>query len=107
MEHSNPLLMTSLTIPPSSCSMPNPLAPVRRKSRKIHVGDVAVGGDAPVSVQSMLTNDTRDIEESVNQIARLADAGCQIIRLAVPDKEAAEALKLTEHEDSPHKEDAK
>lgn len=65
----------------------------RRKSTKIHVGCVAIGGDAPISVQSMLVNDTRDIEESVNQIARLADAGCEIVRLAVPDKEAAEALK--------------
>lgn len=66
----------------------------RRQSRKIRVGHVDIGGDAPVSIQSMLTNDTRDIEESVSQIARLADAGCEIIRLAVPDKEAAEALKV-------------
>jgi len=65
----------------------------RRKTRQIQVGDVKIGGDAPISVQSMLTNDTRNIEESVNQIQRLADAGCQIIRLAVPDAEAAEALK--------------
>lgn len=65
----------------------------RRRSKKIHVGCVPVGGDAPISVQSMLTNDTRDIAESVSQIRRLADAGCEIIRLAVPDKEAAEALK--------------
>ncbi len=65
----------------------------RRKSRKIRVGNVEIGGDAPISVQSMLTNDTRDVEESVSQIRRLADAGCEIIRLAVPDKEAAEALK--------------
>jgi (E)-4-hydroxy-3-methylbut-2-enyl-diphosphate synthase len=65
----------------------------RRRSRQIQVGDVKIGGDAPISVQSMLTNDTRNIEESVNQIHRLADAGCQIIRLAVPDAEAAEALK--------------
>jgi (E)-4-hydroxy-3-methylbut-2-enyl-diphosphate synthase len=64
----------------------------RRHSRQIRVGNVAIGGDAPISVQSMLTNDTRDIEESVSQIQRLADAGCEIIRLAVPDKEAAEAL---------------
>jgi (E)-4-hydroxy-3-methylbut-2-enyl-diphosphate synthase len=65
----------------------------RRVSRKIYVGNVPIGGDAPISVQSMLTNDTRDIETSVSQIQRLADAGCEIIRLAVPDKEAAEALK--------------
>jgi len=65
----------------------------RRQSRKIRVGNVEVGGDAPISVQSMLTNDTRNVEDSVYQIQRLADAGCEIIRLAVPDKEAAEALK--------------
>lgn len=65
----------------------------RRQSRKIYVGAVPVGGDSPISVQSMLTNDTCDIEESVNQIHRLADAGCEIIRLAVPNPEAAEALK--------------
>jgi (E)-4-hydroxy-3-methylbut-2-enyl-diphosphate synthase len=70
-----------------------PVAIQRRKTRQIHVGPVPVGGDAPISVQSMLTNDTRDVEESVSQIKRLADAGCEIIRLAVPDKEAAEALK--------------
>lgn len=65
----------------------------RRHSRKIRVGNVEIGGDAPISVQSMLTNDTRDIEDSVRQIHRLADAGCEIIRLAVPDREAADALK--------------
>ncbi len=64
----------------------------RRQTRQVMYGDVAIGGDAPVSVQSMLVNDTRDIKESVFQIKRLADAGCDIIRLAVPDKEAAEAL---------------
>ncbi|MGE0200485.1 MAG: flavodoxin-dependent (E)-4-hydroxy-3-methylbut-2-enyl-diphosphate synthase [Candidatus Melainabacteria bacterium] len=65
----------------------------RRPTKQIHVGPVAIGGGAPIAVQSMLTNDTRDIEDSVNQIQRLADAGCEIIRLAVPDFEAAEALK--------------
>lgn len=67
--------------------------PVRRPTRKIRVGHVEIGGDAPIAVQSMLTNDTRDVEESVSQIRRLADAGCEIIRLAVPDREAADALK--------------
>lgn len=71
------------------------ITPIKRRvSRKLWVGNVAVGGDAPVSVQSMLVNDTRDVRESVYQIHRLAEAGCDIIRLAVPDKEAAEALKL-------------
>ncbi|MFM7390251.1 MAG: flavodoxin-dependent (E)-4-hydroxy-3-methylbut-2-enyl-diphosphate synthase [Vampirovibrionales bacterium] len=66
----------------------------RRASRKVFIKDRAVGGDAPISVQSMLVNDTRDVKESIYQIQRLADAGCEIIRLAVPDNEAAEALKL-------------
>jgi (E)-4-hydroxy-3-methylbut-2-enyl-diphosphate synthase len=57
------------------------------------VGSVIVGGTAPVSVQSMLTQDTRDVETCVSEIRRLADAGCEIMRLAVPDKQAAEALK--------------
>ncbi|MEM0952425.1 MAG: flavodoxin-dependent (E)-4-hydroxy-3-methylbut-2-enyl-diphosphate synthase [Cyanobacteria bacterium P01_H01_bin.74] len=65
----------------------------RRLSRQIMVGSVPVGGNAPISVQSMLTNDTCDIEESVSQIKRLADAGCEIIRLAVPNREAGDALK--------------
>jgi (E)-4-hydroxy-3-methylbut-2-enyl-diphosphate synthase len=66
----------------------------RRKSIPVRVGDLTVGGDAPISVQSMLTNDTCDIADSITQIKRLAEAGCEIIRLAVPNKEAAEALKI-------------
>ncbi len=64
----------------------------RRESKKIRVGSVEIGGDAPIVVQSMLVNDTRDVKTSIHQINRLADAGCEIIRLAVPDKEAADAL---------------
>ncbi len=64
----------------------------RRASRQTMVGGVAVGGGAPVSIQSMTNTDTRDIRATVAQIGRLADAGCQIIRLAVPDMEAAEAF---------------
>jgi (E)-4-hydroxy-3-methylbut-2-enyl-diphosphate synthase len=69
-----------------------PTRPARRISRQIRVGNVLVGGNAPVSVQSMLVNDTRDVQESITQIQRLADAGCDIVRLAVPDREAGEAL---------------
>ena len=65
----------------------------RRKTKKIYVGDVAIGGDAPISVQSMTNTDTRDIESTVRQIHELEKAGCEIIRVAVPDEEAAEALK--------------
>lgn len=67
--------------------------PERRKSRKVMVGRVAVGGDAPVSVQSMTKTDTRDAEATLREINHLFTAGCEIIRLAVPDAAAAEALK--------------
>lgn len=80
---------------PQACDFPRfPQTVNRRKTTQLMVGNVAVGGDAPISVQSMLVNDTRDVKESIYQIQRLADAGCEIIRLAVPDKEAAEALKI-------------
>lgn len=65
----------------------------RVKTKKIYVGDVAVGGDAPISVQSMTFTQTSDIEATVEQIKRLHFAGCDIVRVAVPDHEAALALK--------------
>ena len=64
----------------------------RRKTRQISVGKVKVGGDAPVSVQSMCSTDTRDVAATVAQIRQLEAAGCEIIRVAVPDEEAARAL---------------
>ncbi len=64
----------------------------RRVSRQIHVGNVPVGGDAPIVVQSMTNTDTRDIPATVAQIQRLVQAGCEIVRVAVPDTEAVEAL---------------
>ncbi len=65
----------------------------RYPTKKIYVGDVAIGGDAPISVQSMTFSKTRDIKETVNQIKRLHFAGCDIVRVAVPDFEDAYALK--------------
>jgi (E)-4-hydroxy-3-methylbut-2-enyl-diphosphate synthase len=70
---------------------PKPLSP-RRKSRPVHVGDVQVGGDAPVVVQTMTNTDTADAKATVEQVARLADAGAEIVRIAVPDKAAAAAV---------------
>lgn len=61
--------------------------------RKVNCGGVIIGGDAPVSIQSMTNTNTADVKATVEQIRRLEDAGCQIIRLAVPDLEAAYALK--------------
>ena len=65
---------------------------MRRKAREIHVGSVTIGGDAPIVVQSMTNTDTRNVEATVNQINALQGAGCEIVRVAVPDEEAAQAL---------------
>lgn len=64
----------------------------RKPTRQLTVGNVKVGGDAPVSVQSMTNTDTRDVAATVAQIKALEEAGCEIVRVAVPDMEAALAL---------------
>lgn len=64
----------------------------RRKSRKVFVGGIAIGGDAPISVQTMTKTKTSDIEATVRQIKEAEEAGCDIIRVTVNDKEAAEAI---------------
>ena len=70
----------------------------RRKTRQIRAGAVLIGGDAPVTVQSMTNTDTRDVRATIEQIERLTDAGCEIVRVAVPDQAAAEALgKIRAH----------
>lgn len=63
-----------------------------RQSRQISIGDVKIGGGAPVSVQSMTITDTRDVPSTVFQIKRLEKVGCDIVRVAVPDMDAAKAL---------------
>lgn len=83
-------LPTTRPLPPSAHS-------ARRLSRQIHVGDVAVGGDAPVSVQSMTTTPTADVEATLRQIAELTAAGCQIVRVAVPSQDDADALPAIAH----------
>lgn len=64
----------------------------RKKTRRVMVGPVAIGGGAPVSVQSMTSTDTRNARSTLAQIRRLARAGCEIVRVAVPDETAAAAL---------------
>ena len=64
----------------------------RRKTRVLHVGNVKIGGDNPIVVQSMTTADTRDAKATLAQIEELAEAGCEIVRIAVPDRKAAAAL---------------
>ena len=66
----------------------------RRKSRQIMVGDVAVGGDAPISIQSMTNTETTDVAATVAQIRKIQDAGADIVRVSVPSMEAAEAFGL-------------
>jgi len=65
----------------------------RRKTRQIRVGKVPVGGDAPIVVQSMCNTDTRDVGATLAQISRLAEAGCELVRLAVLDQRAVKALQ--------------
>ena len=64
----------------------------RRKSRTINIGDVVIGGSAPIVVQSMAKTDTRDVKTTTRQIKQLERCGCQLVRVAVPDREATEAL---------------
>jgi len=64
----------------------------RRKSKPIQIGGVTVGGDAPIVVQSMTNTDTRDARATIDQIKELEDCGCELVRLAVPDMQAAEAI---------------
>lgn len=64
----------------------------RRTSIPVRLGEVTVGGDAPIAVQSMTKTDTRDIAATINQIRELEDCGCEIVRVAIPDKQAAESI---------------
>ena len=66
----------------------------RRNSHAINIGNIKIGDRAPISVQSMCNTDTRDVEKTVKQIHELAEYGCEIVRLAVLDKAAADAIKL-------------
>jgi (E)-4-hydroxy-3-methylbut-2-enyl-diphosphate synthase len=65
----------------------------RRKSKSIKVGEVTIGGGAPIVVQSMTKTDTRDVMSTINQIKELEEYGCEVVRVAVPDSEAAQAIK--------------
>ena len=75
----------------------NPIRPwrniYRRKSRQIFVGDVAVGGDAPISVQTMTNTDTGDVAATLAQVRACADAGADIVRVSTPDVASTQALK--------------
>jgi (E)-4-hydroxy-3-methylbut-2-enyl-diphosphate synthase len=65
----------------------------RKNTRRIYIGNVPIGGGAPIAVQSMTNTDTRDVAATIGQIERLSDAGCEIVRMAVPDEAAATAFR--------------
>ena len=71
---------------------------IRRKTRKIKVGNVFIGGDAPIPVQSMTNTDTKDIAATIAQVKELAAAGCDIVRIAFPDLESVETLRVLRQE---------
>jgi (E)-4-hydroxy-3-methylbut-2-enyl-diphosphate synthase len=82
--------------------LPPPVVSARRKSRKIRVGKVEVGGDAPVSVQSMCTTPTTDVNATLQQIAELTATGCDIVRVACPTQDDADALaEIAKHSQIP------
>jgi len=83
-------MTVSLGMPP----LPPPVAAARRRSRKIKVGTVDVGGDAPISVQSMCTTPTTDVNATLQQIAELTATGCDIVRVAVPSQDDADVLHI-------------
>ncbi|MEK9705166.1 MAG: flavodoxin-dependent (E)-4-hydroxy-3-methylbut-2-enyl-diphosphate synthase, partial [Paracoccaceae bacterium] len=65
----------------------------RRKSRQIHVGNVPIGGDAPIAVQTMTNTLTTDVAATIAQVQAAADAGADIVRVSVPDQDSSKALK--------------
>jgi (E)-4-hydroxy-3-methylbut-2-enyl-diphosphate synthase len=83
-----------MVVPLADPVLPGHLGAPRRRSRQVMVGDIAVGGGAPVSVQSMTTTVTADVDATLQQIAALTTAGCQIVRVAVPSADDAAALPV-------------
>ena len=65
---------------------------IRRKTRTVNVGGVTIGGNAPISIQSMTNTDTKDVTATINQVRNLEQVGCEIVRITVPDAESAETI---------------
>jgi (E)-4-hydroxy-3-methylbut-2-enyl-diphosphate synthase len=91
-----------MSVPLGMPLLPPPVVSDRRRSRKIKVGSVEVGGDAPISVQSMCTTPTTDIDATLQQIAELTATGCDIVRVACPTQDDADALaEIAKHSQIP------
>src|SRR5437764_4285931 len=83
-------------------ALPPPVLSDRRKTRQLMVGPVGVGSDHPISVQSMTTTPTNDVNKTLQQIAELTAAGCDIVRVACPSQDDAEALpEIARHSQIP------
>ena len=67
---------------------------IRRPTPEVKIGKVTIGGQNPIAIQSMTNTDTHDVEATIDQIKALASAGCDIVRITVPDLEAAETVRL-------------
>ena len=85
-------MTVDLGLPSLSLPGPAPVLAPRRPTRKVRCGDLYVGGDAPITVQSMTTTRTASVDETLQQIAELTAAGCDIVRVAVPTNDDADAL---------------
>ncbi|MBI4549260.1 MAG: flavodoxin-dependent (E)-4-hydroxy-3-methylbut-2-enyl-diphosphate synthase [Ignavibacteriae bacterium] len=92
MELAIPVLNNDLNVAIQSQKHPTYKVGVRRKTRQVNVGGILIGGDAPISVQTMTKTKTSDIVGTVAQIKQATEAGCDIVRVTVNDKEAAEAI---------------
>jgi (E)-4-hydroxy-3-methylbut-2-enyl-diphosphate synthase len=91
-----------MSVPLGMPLLPPPVVSARRRSRKIKVGSVEVGGDSPISVQSMCTTPTTDINATLQQIAELTATGCDIVRVACPTQDDADALaEIAKHSQIP------
>ena len=86
-------MIENTTDTPSSCIDPDDYGIKRRKTTEVNVGNVVIGGNSPISVQSMCNTFTYDVKSTVDQIHSLEEAGCEIIRLAVPDEKSVAGLK--------------
>ncbi|SER13352.1 4-hydroxy-3-methylbut-2-en-1-yl diphosphate synthase [Lentzea xinjiangensis] len=84
--------MPAIPLPLTTAPAPPPVLSERRKTRRLHVGEVGIGSDFPISVQSMTTTPTADVNATLQQIAELTAAGCDIVRVACPSADDAEAL---------------
>src|SRR6478736_3275189 len=92
----------AMTVSLGMPALPAPVLAPRRLTRKIRVGKVEVGGDAPISVQSMCTTPTTDVNATLQQIAELTATGCDIVRVACPSQDDAEALpEIAKHSQIP------